>query len=66
MKYFSTVLFGLSLMAPLTAQPYDLVLANGRVMDPESGLDAVRNIGIAGRRIAAISAALCMGARLWA
>lgn len=25
---------------------YDLVIINGRVMDPESGLDAVRNIGI--------------------
>lgn len=26
--------------------PYDIVLANGRVMDPESGLDAIRNVGI--------------------
>ncbi len=26
---------------------YDLVIANGRVMDPESGLDAVRDVGIA-------------------
>jgi hypothetical protein len=25
---------------------YDIVLANGRVIDPESGLDAVRNVGI--------------------
>ncbi len=25
---------------------YDIVILNGRVMDPESGLDAVRNIGI--------------------
>jgi hypothetical protein len=28
------------------------VIAGGRVMDPESGLDAVRNIGIQGKRIA--------------
>lgn len=35
---------------------YDLVLANGRVMDPESNLDAVRFVGIRGNRIAAISA----------
>ena len=26
-------------------QPYDLVLRGGRVMDPESGLDAVRDEG---------------------
>jgi N-acyl-D-aspartate/D-glutamate deacylase len=35
---------------------YELVIANGRVMDPESRLDAVRNIGIRGGKIAGISA----------
>ena len=35
---------------------FDLVLAGGRVMDPESRLDAVRHIGIRGARIAAVSA----------
>jgi N-acyl-D-aspartate/D-glutamate deacylase len=35
---------------------YDLVIANGHVMDPESGLDAVRNVGISGGKIRAISA----------
>lgn len=34
---------------------FDIVLANGRVMDPESGLDAIRHIGIRGNKIAAIS-----------
>src|SRR5262245_27106097 len=34
---------------------YDLVLANGRVMDPETGLDSVRNIGIRGGKVEAIS-----------
>ncbi len=38
------------------AQNFDLVIANGRVVDPESGLDQVRNIGISGGTIAAISA----------
>ena len=33
---------------------FDLVIANGRVVDPESGLDAVRSIGIRGGSIAAI------------
>jgi len=35
---------------------YDIVLANGRVLDPATNLDAVRHIGIRGKRIAAISA----------
>lgn len=34
---------------------FDIVLANGRVMDPESGLDAIRNVGIRDSKIAAIS-----------
>jgi N-acyl-D-aspartate/D-glutamate deacylase len=40
----------------LAAQSYDIVLQGGRVMDPESGLDAIRSVGIAGNRIAAVSA----------
>jgi N-acyl-D-aspartate/D-glutamate deacylase len=35
--------------------PFDVVIANGRVMDPESQLDAVRNVGIIGGKIRAIS-----------
>ncbi len=34
---------------------FDLVIANGRVIDPETGLDGVRSVGIRGGRIAAIS-----------
>jgi N-acyl-D-aspartate/D-glutamate deacylase len=37
-------------------ETYDVVIASGRVMDPESGLDGVRNIGIRSGRIAVISA----------
>lgn len=37
------------------AAPYDLVIANGRVMDPESGLDGVRHVGIRAGVIEAIS-----------
>lgn len=43
---------------------YDLVIANGRVMDPESGLDAVRHLGIRAGRVAVISEAPLAGARL--
>ena len=41
--------------APQPATTYDIVIAGGRVMDPESGLDAVRHVGIAGAVIGAIS-----------
>jgi dihydroorotase len=41
--------------APSPAPVYDLVLAGGRVMDPESGLDAVRDVGIVAGRIAAVA-----------
>jgi cytosine/adenosine deaminase-related metal-dependent hydrolase len=41
---------------PVFAAPvYDVVIAGGRVMDPESGLDALRDVGITGSRIAAVS-----------
>src|ERR1035438_5159138 len=36
-------------------ETYDMVIVNARVMDPESGLNAVRTIGIHGGKIAAIS-----------
>ena len=32
-----------------------MVVLNGRVIDPESGLDGVRSLGIRGRRIEAIT-----------
>jgi N-acyl-D-aspartate/D-glutamate deacylase len=37
------------------AQQYDLVLEGGRVMDPETGLDAVRNVGIRDGKIVRIA-----------
>lgn len=36
-------------------QWYDVVIYGGRVMDPESGLDAVRNIGVNGDKIEVVS-----------
>jgi N-acyl-D-aspartate/D-glutamate deacylase len=50
--------FGAALTSPasLSAQTYDIVIQNGHVLDPESGLDAIRNVAINGNRIAAISA----------
>jgi predicted amidohydrolase YtcJ len=50
------ILLALLLVAsPVAAQELDLVLAGGHVMDPESGLDAVRHVGIHGGKLALLS-----------
>ncbi len=41
--------------APAEAKEYDLVILDGRVMDPESGLDAVRNVGVKDGKITAVT-----------
>jgi len=43
---------------------FDLVISGGRVVDPQSGLDGVRNVGIRGSRIVAVSEAPLEGARV--
>lgn len=48
----------------LLAQQYDLVLEGGRVMDPETNLDAVRNVGIRDGKIITISAEPLTGRRV--
>src|SRR5260370_11112141 len=55
--------FGMSARTGATkgAEIYDLVIANGRAMDPEAGLDAVRNLGIRGGKIALISSEALQG-----
>lgn len=40
---------------PQTPPAYDLVILNGRAIDPETGLDAIRNVGVDDGRIAAIT-----------
>ena len=53
------LLFALMTGALMTGEAlpsrYDIVIKGGRVMDPETGLDAVRHVGITGDRIARIS-----------
>lgn len=49
---------------PLLAQKYDVVIEGGRVLDPETGLDATRNVGISGGKIARISADPLAGKRV--
>jgi N-acyl-D-aspartate/D-glutamate deacylase len=43
-------------LAAQSGPTYDIVLRNGRVMDPASGLDGVRNVAISGGRIAVVAA----------
>ncbi len=46
---------------PPAAETYDFVILDGRVMDPASNLDAVRNVGIRGGKIAIITASRISG-----
>jgi len=61
LPFLRRALAGLTLAAALAygsaalAEDYDMVVANGRVIDPDSGLDAVRDLGIRDGRIAAVS-----------
>ncbi len=50
-----------TLLAQTPKPDFDIVLKNGRVIDPETGLDEIRNIGIRGNRIVEISAAPLTG-----
>src|SRR5579864_1878411 len=50
--------------ASLSAQQFDVVIEGGRVMDPETGLDAVRNVGIRGGTIASISTSPLQGKKV--
>ncbi len=45
-------------------EAYDLVIANGRVIDPETKLDAERNVGIKDDRIAIVTDAALSGKRV--
>lgn len=57
-------LVALLVAASASAEPYDIVLQGGRVVDPETGLDAIRNVGIRGDRIAQITVEPLEGARV--
>ena len=46
-----------------TAKDFDLVILNGRVMDPESGHDGIKNIGIEDGKIITLSSEPLQGER---
>ena len=52
------------MVGSMDAPDFDIVIAGGRVIDPETGLDAVRSVGIRGGSIAAISDAGLSGGQV--
>lgn len=57
------LLFSILLCLTASAQNYDVVIHGGRVLDPETGLDAVRDVGISGGKIARVSETPLTGKR---
>lgn len=70
--FVSTVMIGLAWLGLASCSPaqsqagdtYDIVIRDGRVMDPETGLDAIRNIGLRGDQIETVSAEALNGKRV--
>jgi N-acyl-D-aspartate/D-glutamate deacylase len=62
------LIFSFCFFVPFAAfaagQQYDLVIEGGRVIDPETGLDAVRNVGIREGKIVRISSEALSGRRV--
>ena len=59
-KRLASMVLAIVAMGPIpelleAQESYDVVIRSGRVMDPETGLDAIRNVGINGQTIVAIS-----------
>ena len=54
LSVLSVVILGLNGCTETPPPVFDLVIVGGRVMDPETGLDAIRNVGINNGRIAVI------------
>lgn len=57
-KVAAAALFFMCLLAATpgrASEPFDLVIRNGRVIDPESGLDAIRDVAVRDGRIVALS-----------
>ena len=57
------MILGVTVAPPVVAQDYDLVINNGRVMDPETLFDGVANVGIKDGRITEISKKPLKGAK---
>jgi len=54
-KWFMVLVVCACIHFPASAQTYDLVIRNGRVMDPETNFDGIRNVGVKDGAIATIT-----------
>ena len=59
--FLCSLVFVSTFASAQASQEYDIVLSGGRVIDPESKLDAIKNIGIIGNRVVEISSAPLKG-----
>ena len=53
--FFSLLVLSLMMVMPAVAADYNVVINNGRVMDPETNFDGVRNVGIKDGKIVIIT-----------
>jgi len=54
-EVLAVLALSVALVSTASANEYDLVISNGRVMDPETNFDEIANVGIEGGKIAAIT-----------
>ncbi len=52
---FAVAVLAVAIATPAMAADYDVVINNGRVMDPETNFDGVRNVGVKDGRIVVIT-----------
>jgi hypothetical protein len=55
------VVLGAAVSFPVFAETYDVVINNGRVMDPETNFDGVRNVGVKDGKIVVITEKVISG-----
>ncbi len=61
---FFSLSSGILNTALVAAQQYDLVIEGGRVIDPETGLDGVRNVGVRDGKIVRVTSEALSGRRV--
>jgi cytosine/adenosine deaminase-related metal-dependent hydrolase len=64
MRFLTVCCFVLLASSALLAQQYDLVIEGGRALDPETGLNALRNVGIRDGKIVRVSSEPLSGRRV--
>ena len=52
---FALAVLAVAIATPAIAADYDVVINNGRVMDPETNFDGVRNVGVKDGKIVIIT-----------